>query len=221
MPVLADVVGGIDIQSQQFGDVDLGTVLNHTGKTTGESQVLVEHFEGVGQGQESTGGDGGHHIGNDHLEQGLASRGTVHFGGFQHILRQGLKAGNVNNHHVADLLPSHQNYQAPESICTVGCQIGAVVFQDAVENQTPDVAQHHTADQVGHEEYGAEPIGTPDLLGQGISNGEGHHVNQYDGDHCKSGSIPERIDEAGVLKHLCEIFQTYPLGIPGGIEIAE
>ena len=41
---------------------------------------------------------------------------AVHGRGLQHIGGQGLQAGDVDDHHVADLLPAHQDDQAPEPV---------------------------------------------------------------------------------------------------------
>ena len=59
--------------------------------------------------------------------------------------------------------------------------------QNAVEDHAPNIAQHHAADQVGHEEHGAEQVGAAHLLGQGIGDEEGQHIDQDDGDHGEKG----------------------------------
>ena len=52
MPILIDVVGGVNVQRQQLCLVELRAVLNDAGQSAGQRQVLVEQLEGVGQRQE-------------------------------------------------------------------------------------------------------------------------------------------------------------------------
>ena len=52
VPILIDVVGGVNVQRQQLGLVELRAILDDAGQTAGQRQVLVEQLEGVGQGQE-------------------------------------------------------------------------------------------------------------------------------------------------------------------------
>ena len=221
VPVLADVIGGVDVQSQKLGGVDLDAVLDDGGSAAGQGHVLVEELEGIGQGQEGADGDGGHHVGDDDPDQALPAVGAVDLGGFQRILRHSLQACDVNDHHIADLLPRDQNHQTPETVGGVCGEVGAVLLQDTVEDQAPDVTQHHAADQVGHEEHGTEQVGAPHLLSQGVGDGKGHHVDQDDGHHGEAGGIPEGMGEAGVLKGLDVVFKTDELGIPGGHEVAQ
>ena len=221
MPILIDVVGGVNVQRQQLCLVELRAVLNDAGQAAGQRQVLVEQLEGVGQSQEGAGGDGGHHVGDDDPEQRLAAAGTVNFSGLQHVSGDGLKPGNVNDHHVADLLPGHQNDQTPEAVGGVGGEVGGIVPQNAVKNHAPYVAQHHAADQVGHEEHGAKQVGAAHLLGQGIGDEEGQHIDQENGDHGEKCGVLEGVPEADVRPDFGIIRQADPFGILGNIEGAE
>ena len=63
--------------------------LDDEGLTGCEGQVLVKKLKAVGQGQEHADGDGGHHIGDGHLEQGLHAGGAVDAGGLDQLLGQG------------------------------------------------------------------------------------------------------------------------------------
>ena len=81
-----------------------------------QRQVLIKQLEAVGQGQENADGEGTHHVGDGDLPQHLPAVGTVDTGGLQHILRNGLQTGDIDDHHIADLLPAHQNNQSPEAI---------------------------------------------------------------------------------------------------------
>ena len=128
--------------------------------------------------EQGAGGDGGHHVGDDDPEQRLAAAGAVDLSRLQHISGYGLKSGNVNDHHVADLLPGHQNDQTPEAVSGVGGEVGGVIAQNAVEDHAPNIAQHHAADQVGHEDLGANQVGAAHVLGQGIGDEDGHHIDQ-------------------------------------------
>ena len=87
MILLADVIGRVDVQSQQLGDIHLGTVLDDAGQTPGQSHVLVEQLEGVGQGQEGADGTGRHDVGDGHMPQSLPAGGTVDLGSKKIILK--------------------------------------------------------------------------------------------------------------------------------------
>lgn len=130
---------------------------HHRG-AAGKGHVLVKKLEAVGQGQKYADGDGGHYVGNDHLPKGLPAVGTINGGGLQHIPGHGLQPGNVDDHHIADLLPGQQNDEPPEAIGGVGGKIGVVGVEDTVEDHLPDIPQHHAADKVGHEEHRAERL---------------------------------------------------------------
>ena len=98
-------VVSVDVQCQHFG---------HVCRFPGsQSQVLVEQFEGIGDGQEQTDGDGGHNHGQLYLEQGLHGRCAIDLSCFHQFRRNVLKTCHVNDHHVTDLLPSHQDDQTP------------------------------------------------------------------------------------------------------------
>ena len=84
------------------------------------------------------------------LEQDLPAGGTVDLGGLDQVAGDALQAGHIDDHHVADLLPAHQDDQADEAVALVQSQQGlAQVGEHAVEQDLPDVAQQDAADQVG------------------------------------------------------------------------
>src|SRR5699024_7063173 len=150
----------------------------------GQGHVLVKQLEAVGQRQEGADGDAGHDQGHLDLEQDLAAGGAVDLGGLDQVAGDALEAGHVNDHHVADLLPTHQDDQADEAVALVQGQQGlAQVGEHAVEQDLPDVAQQDAADQVGHEVDGAEQVGAPDAPGQGQGDGKGKHVDEDGGQH--------------------------------------
>ena len=78
--------------------------------------MLVEQLEAIGERQEGADGDRRHDIGNDHLEERLPLGGPVDLGRLDHVLGHRLESGDVDDHHVADLLPAHQDDQAPEAV---------------------------------------------------------------------------------------------------------
>ena len=87
--------------------MDGGAVgVDDVGQTAGQCQVLVEQLEAVGQGQEGTDGDGGHDVGDGDLP----AVGAVDLGGFHHVFGNCLEAGDVNDHHITDLLPAGEDY---------------------------------------------------------------------------------------------------------------
>ena len=151
----------------------------------------------------------------------LAAGGTVNLGSFQHIFGNRLQTGNVDDHHVTDLLPGNQNHQTPEAVGTVCSQISAVVLQNAVKDHGPDITQNHAADQIGHKENSTEQIGAPHLLCQRIGNKEGNDIDQNDGDHRKCCGILECIHKACIAEYLHVVAQPHPLCVTGGIEVTE
>ena len=192
------------------------------GLAAGEGQVLVEELEGIGQGQEQANGDGGHHVGNLDLEEDLAGGGAVDPGGFDVIRGNGLQARDIDDHHIADLLPAHQDDHAPVARGGVQGQQGlARQTQNTVDQDVPDVAQHDAADEVGHEVDGTEDIGTQDPPGQGQGHGEGQHIDEDGGYHREAGGEGQGGPELGVLEHLDVVPQTHPLGLVDGGELAE
>ena len=98
---------------------------------------------------------------------------------------------------------------------------GVEAAEDAVEDHGPDIAQHDAADEVGHEEYGAEQIAALDALGEEIGHGEGQHVNQHQGHHGKHGGVPEGVAEAHVAKRLDIVIQADKFCVGDGLEPAQ
>ena len=79
------------------------------------------------------------------------------------------------------------NDDAPEAIgCVEGQQRLFQQGKHAVEQNLPDIAQHHAADQVGHEKDGAEHVGAPHVAGEQHGQQEGQHIDEHgghDGEH--------------------------------------
>ena len=133
-----------------------------------------------------------------------------------------MNTGNVNDHHISDLLPAHQDDQTDETGLGIQRQQGLLqVCQHTVEQDLPDVAQQDAADQVGHEEHGAKQVGAAHLLGQGIGDEEGQHIDQENGDHGKKCGVLEGVPEADVRPDFGIIRQADPFGVLGNIEGAE
>ena len=216
------VVGGENVQRQHLGGLDGGAALLHDdGLAVGQGQVLVEQLEAVGQGEEHADGDGGHHVGDGDLEQGLGLGGAVDAGGLQHVLGHRLEPGDVDNHHVADLLPAHEDDEAPEAVFGVHDDGGGELAEDAVEDHGPDVAQHNAADEVGHEEHGAEDVAALDVLGEDIGHGKGQHVDEHQGYHGEQGGVPEGVGKGGVLERPDVVAKADGLGVGNQLELAE
>src|SRR5699024_4765554 len=147
---------------------------------------------------------------------------AVDLGGLDQVAGDALEAGHINDHHVADLLPAHQDDQADEAVALVqGQQRLAQVGEHAVEQDLPDVAQQDAADQVGHEVDGAEQVGAPDAPGQGQRDGKGKHVDEDGGHHRKGGREPERMGKGGVLEHLDVVVKPHEGGLGHGGEPLE
>ena len=210
----AAVEGVVDVQGQHFTGVG--------GFACGQGNVLVEQFEAVGQGQEGADGHAGHDHGNLDLEQDLAVVGTVDLGGFDQVAGHALQAGNVNDHHVADLLPAHQDDQTDETGLGVQRQQRPLqVGQHTVEQDLPDVAQQDAADQVGHEVNGTENVGTLDAAGQHDRNGKGTDIDKHSGDHGKRCRKAERMQERGILEHRDVVLDAHKGGLANSSEPLE
>ena len=88
-------------------------------RTARQGQVLVIELEAVGQRQEGADGDGRHDVRDGDMPQGLPAGSAVDLCGLEHILRDGLQTRDINDHHIADLLPAHQYDEAPEAVFCV------------------------------------------------------------------------------------------------------
>ncbi len=100
------IEGVVDVQGQELGELG--------GLACRQRQVLVEQLEAVGQRQEGADGDEGMTMGMLIFRQ--APRvGTVDLGGLDQVAGNALQAGDVDDHHVTDLLPAHQDDQPDEA----------------------------------------------------------------------------------------------------------
>ena len=192
------------------------------GIAAGQSQVLVEQLEAVGQAEEQADGDGGHQVGQLDLPEDLPLGGAVDAGGLQIVPRDGLQAGDIDDHHIADLLPAHEDDQTDEAVGSMeGHQGLAQQGQNAVEQDVPDIAQHDAADQIGHEVDGAEQVGALDLPGQGQSDGQGRDVDGQGGHHGEQGGKPEGVEEIRLRQSVNIVGQAVEGGLVNGDEPAE
>ena len=78
-------------------------------------EVLVKEFKAVGNSQEQANGNGWHQVRNLYFPQSLPCSGSINLSCFKIIAWNRLKAGNIDDHHVADLLPERQDDHAPKS----------------------------------------------------------------------------------------------------------
>ena len=83
---------------------------------------------------------------------------TVDLRGLNEISRDILDTGDVDNHHISDLLPAHNSNETPERRPLCGDNRHGMLGQNAVENHQPDVRKNDTADQVRQEERRTEDI---------------------------------------------------------------
>ena len=202
----AAIEGVVDVQGQHFTGVGRFAC--------GQSNVLVEQLKAVGQGQEGADGHAGHNHGNFDLEQDLAVIGTVDLGGFDQVAGHALQAGNVNDHHVADLLPAHQDDQTDETGLGIQRQQRFLqVGQHTVEQDLPDVAQQDAADQVGHEVDGTEDVGAADAAGEHQRNGKGADVDEHGGYYSERRGKAEGVQEGGILKYAEVVLNAHKGGL--------
>ena len=210
----AGIEGIINVVSQHHGL--LGRF------AAGQGQVLVKQLEGVGQSQEGADGNAGHNHGDLDLKQDLLGVCAIDLGGFDQIQRHVLQASNVDDHHVTDLLPAHQNDKAQEAVRGVqGKQRFFECAEYAVEQNLPDIAKDNAADQVGHKEGGTEDVGTADAAGKQQRNAERQHIDEHRGHHSKHRSEPERMGEGIIQPDLGIVAETNKGNILNSCEFAE
>ena len=210
----AAVEGVVDVQSQHFTCVG--------GFACGQGHVLVKQLEAVGQGQEGADGHTGHDHGNLDLEQDLAVVGTVDLSGLDQVAGHALQSGHIDDHHVADLLPAHQDDQTDKTGLGIQSKQGLLqVRQHTVEQDLPDVAQQDAADQVGHKEHGTEDVGALDAAGQHQCNGKGAHVDEHGAYHGKHRRKAKGVQEGGILKYREVVLDSYKGGLGNGSEPLE
>ena len=95
------------------------------------------------------------------------------------------------------------------------------VGQHAVEQDLPDVAQQDAADQVGHEEDGAEDVGALDAPGEHQRDGKGADVDEDGGHHGERRREAERVQERGILEHADVVLDAHERGLADGGEPLE
>ena len=215
-------VGVDDVQSQHFRGLDDVAVSQRLkGRAAREGQVLVIELEAVGQGQERADGDRRHEVRDCDVPERFPAGRTVDLCGLEHILGDGLQAGDINNHHISDLLPAHEDDETPEAVFGFQHDGCVEVAEDAVEDHEPDIAQNDAADEVRHEEHGTEDVRALDALGQNIRDGKGQHVDDEQGHKREQRRIPERMEEALILEDGLVVFQSHPRPLAGRLELAE
>ncbi|CRH92196.1 Uncharacterised protein [Chlamydia trachomatis] len=177
-----------DVQSNHLGHVERLAVR--------QCEVLVVELERVGERQEQADGDRRHDHRDGHVTKNRPLSCAINFGCFNEFLRNTLKTGDVDDHHVADHLPVDQDDQTDEAVGGIGDQGGLPVQQDCVQNCLPGVAQDDAADQVRHEEDGTEEVRTLELAGQCVCDCECKHVDRNDGNNCDGGGEDQSANEA-------------------------
>ena len=133
-----------------------------------------------------------------------------------------MQAGNVNDHHVADLLPAHQDDQTDETGLGIQRQQRSLqVGQYTVEQNLPDVAQQDAADQVGHEVDGTEDVGAADAAGEHQRNGKGADVDEHGGYYSEHCGKAEGVQEGGILKYVDVVLDAHEGGLANSSEPLE
>ncbi len=135
------------------------------------------------------------------------------FGGLQHILRDCLQACDINDHHIAYLLPAHEDDQSPEAVFGFQHDGCVEVAEDAVEDHEPDIAQNDATDEVRHEENGTEDVRALDTLSQNVGNSKGQNVDDEQGYEREQRRIPEGVEEPRVRKIASGSFSVPPTSI--------
>ena len=150
--------------------------------TACQGQVLVEHLEAVGQGQEGADRDRRHDHGDLDLEQDLGGSRSVDLRGLDQVSGNIVEACDVDDHHISDLLPAEQDDHAPEAVeGGQGQQRLSPLGQQAVQERLPDIAKDDAADQVGHEKDRAEDVSPLQSPGQRQRDGKSQDIDQNTG----------------------------------------
>ena len=193
------------------------------GSAAGKGEVLVEQLKAVGDGQEQADSDGRHQVRDLNLPKRLPCRGTVDLGGLDVVGRNGLQTSDVDDHHVADLLPQGQDDKAPEASSRVkGDELGAHVGEQAVNQNLPDVAQHDAADQVRHKEDRTEDVGALErFAGERLRDGEGDHVDEHRRQEGKRHGKEERRGKLRIGQCAHVVLDTDKVRVVDGNKLAE
>ena len=132
-----------------------------------------------------------------------------------------MQARDVNDHHVADLLPAHQDDETPEAELRVEQDRRAVAREDAVEDHRPDVAEHDAADEVRHEEHRAVQVAALDALRERVGHRKGQHVDEHERYDGKQRREPERMHKARILERAAVVFKADKMRVARDLEFAE
>jgi len=172
---------------------------------------LVKHLERIGKGHKQGDGYGRHNQWNDDSSQCPHRARTVDFCRFKNVVGDILNTGNKDDHHVADELPVAQNDQAPESVFGIYRYGNAESFaQKAVDEKLPDIAKHDAADKVGHEDHGAEHIGSPVAPCQKKGKEERRNVDDDHRHHGKQSGETQGIDKVRIREGADIVTETNP-----------
>ena len=129
--------------------------------STGQSQVLIKELEGVGQCQKYTDGDRRHYHRKLYLPEGLPPGSSIDLCCLDQIIRYILKSCNIDDHHVTNLLPAHEDDQSPVTCTGIQCQKRfSNNGKHTVDQNLPDISKYDSTDQVWHEKDGSENIGS-------------------------------------------------------------
>ena len=84
---------------------------------------------------------------------------AIDLGCFDQFCRDTLDPRDINDHHITNHLPIHQNDQSPKTVFGSESDINPELDQNPVDDQLPDIAKDDAADEVWHKKHGAENIG--------------------------------------------------------------
>ena len=132
-----------------------------------------------------------------------------------------LQAGDINNHHIADLLPAHEDHKAPEAVLRLQKNGGIITGENTVKDHGPHIAQHDAADEVGHEEHRAEQAAALNALGEGIGCGKGQYIDENQRHQREQARIPEGMHKAGILQCLDIVPQADELRVRSRFKLTE
>ncbi len=142
------------------------------------------------------------------MDKRLPLARSVNLCRLNHVLGYRLKPGDVYNHHITDLLPTHKYYESPETVFCFENNGRTVLYEYAVKYHTPDISENDTAYEVRHKENRPKYIGAFYSLRQHICDRKRENIYQNKRNYRKQRRIRKCVHKRFVCNSLLIIFDT-------------
>lgn len=160
-----------------------------------QGKVLVEDFKAAGQGEKGTDRNRRHHRGKNNAFEANPAVCSVDLGRFDQVTVDRLDSGDVDHHHISDILPVRQGNEPPEPVFCIGDDRRIPWQEDSVDDEQPDPAENDSADEVRHEEDRPIDIRPFYPLSKQQSEEKRQDIDGDHGDNGESDVHPKRCDE--------------------------